>query len=139
MAKRWYVVHAFSGYEKKVMLSLQERIALQPRRVHSRLRMVRVTMHCLDLGMLGSLVVFDHPTPECKGSALTSGSLRRAYLRQRLRSERSWGERPSSQLLAVLGTPAFGQAGCSAPDDRSTRSVWDQKQCKLNQSIKMHY
>jgi transcriptional antiterminator NusG len=29
MAKRWYVVHAFSGYEKKVMLSLQERIALQ--------------------------------------------------------------------------------------------------------------
>ena len=29
MAKRWYVVHAFSGYEKKVMLSLQGRIALQ--------------------------------------------------------------------------------------------------------------
>ncbi|MDB2504711.1 transcription termination/antitermination protein NusG [Gammaproteobacteria bacterium] len=29
MAKRWYVVHAFSGYEKKVMFSLQERIALQ--------------------------------------------------------------------------------------------------------------
>ena len=29
MAKRWYVVHAFSGYEKKVMLSLKERIALQ--------------------------------------------------------------------------------------------------------------
>ena len=29
MAKRWYVVHAFSGYEKRVMLSLQERIALQ--------------------------------------------------------------------------------------------------------------
>ena len=29
MAKRWYVVHAFSGYEKKVMLSLKERIAMQ--------------------------------------------------------------------------------------------------------------
>ena len=28
MAKRWYVVHAYSGYEKKVMLALQERIAL---------------------------------------------------------------------------------------------------------------
>ena len=28
MAKRWYVVHAFSGYEKKVMNSLRERIAL---------------------------------------------------------------------------------------------------------------
>lgn len=29
MAKRWYVVHAFSGYEKKVMNSLLERIALE--------------------------------------------------------------------------------------------------------------
>ena len=28
MAKRWYVVHAFSGYEKKVMHALNERIAL---------------------------------------------------------------------------------------------------------------
>ena len=28
MTKRWYVVHAFSGYEKKVMLALQERIRL---------------------------------------------------------------------------------------------------------------
>lgn len=28
MAKRWYVVHAYSGYEKKVMLALQERINL---------------------------------------------------------------------------------------------------------------
>lgn len=28
MAKRWYVVHAYSGYEKKVKLSLEERIAL---------------------------------------------------------------------------------------------------------------
>ena len=28
MAKRWYVVHAYSGYEKKVMLALQERIKL---------------------------------------------------------------------------------------------------------------
>jgi len=28
MAKRWYVVHAYSGYEKKVMLALKERIAL---------------------------------------------------------------------------------------------------------------
>ena len=28
MAKRWYVVHAYSGYEKKVMLALQERISL---------------------------------------------------------------------------------------------------------------
>ncbi len=26
MAKRWYVVHAYSGYEKKVALSLRERI-----------------------------------------------------------------------------------------------------------------
>lgn len=26
MAKRWYVVHAYSGYEKQVMRSLQERI-----------------------------------------------------------------------------------------------------------------
>lgn len=29
MAKRWYVVHAFSGYEKQVMRSLKERIALE--------------------------------------------------------------------------------------------------------------
>jgi hypothetical protein len=65
-------------------------------------------MHCLDLGMLGGLVVFGHPTPEYKGAALTSGMPRRAYIRQRLRSERSWGERPSSQLLAVLGAPACG-------------------------------
>ena len=28
MAKRWYVVHAYSGYEKKVMIALQERISL---------------------------------------------------------------------------------------------------------------
>ncbi len=28
MSKRWYVVHAFSGYEKKVQQSLHERIAL---------------------------------------------------------------------------------------------------------------
>lgn len=28
MAKRWYVVHAYSGYEKKVAGSLKERIAL---------------------------------------------------------------------------------------------------------------
>jgi transcriptional antiterminator NusG len=28
MAKRWYVVHAYSGYEKKVAAALQERIAL---------------------------------------------------------------------------------------------------------------
>lgn len=28
MAKRWYVVHAFSGFEKKVKASLQERIEL---------------------------------------------------------------------------------------------------------------
>lgn len=28
MAKRWYVVHAYSGYEKHVMRSLQERIKL---------------------------------------------------------------------------------------------------------------
>ena len=28
MAKRWYVVHAYSGYEKKVASSLQERIEL---------------------------------------------------------------------------------------------------------------
>ncbi|MEX2470270.1 MAG: transcription termination/antitermination protein NusG [Pseudohongiellaceae bacterium] len=28
MAKRWYVVHAYSGYEKKVMHALRERITL---------------------------------------------------------------------------------------------------------------
>jgi transcriptional antiterminator NusG len=28
MSKRWYVVHAFSGYEKKVQTALKERIAL---------------------------------------------------------------------------------------------------------------
>ena len=28
MAKRWYVVHAYSGYEKKVMHALHERISL---------------------------------------------------------------------------------------------------------------
>jgi len=28
MAKRWYVVHAYSGFEKKVVTSLRERIAL---------------------------------------------------------------------------------------------------------------
>ena len=28
MTKRWYVVHAYSGYEKKVALSLRERVAL---------------------------------------------------------------------------------------------------------------
>ena len=28
MSKRWYVVHAYSGYEKKVMHALQERITL---------------------------------------------------------------------------------------------------------------
>ena len=28
MAKRWYVVHAYSGYEKKVMRALNERISL---------------------------------------------------------------------------------------------------------------
>src|SRR5690554_4956710 len=28
MAKRWYVVHAYSGYEKKVAVSLRERVQL---------------------------------------------------------------------------------------------------------------
>ena len=28
MAKRWYVVHAYSGFEKKVASSLKERIEL---------------------------------------------------------------------------------------------------------------
>ena len=28
MTKRWYVVHAYSGYEKKVALALKERIEL---------------------------------------------------------------------------------------------------------------
>jgi transcriptional antiterminator NusG len=28
MAKRWYVVHAYSGYEKKVKDTLKERISL---------------------------------------------------------------------------------------------------------------
>ena len=29
MAKRWYVVHAYSGFEKQVMRSLQERVKLK--------------------------------------------------------------------------------------------------------------
>ncbi|NWN92766.1 transcription termination/antitermination protein NusG [Marinobacter adhaerens] len=29
MAKRWYVVHAYSGYEKRVMRTLIERVALE--------------------------------------------------------------------------------------------------------------
>ncbi|WP_144823885.1 transcription termination/antitermination protein NusG [Marinobacter piscensis] len=29
MAKRWYVVHAYSGYEKRVMRTLTERVALE--------------------------------------------------------------------------------------------------------------
>ena len=29
MSKAWYVVHAYSGYEKHVMRSLQEQIALK--------------------------------------------------------------------------------------------------------------
>ena len=29
MAKRWYVVHAYSGYEKRVMQSLKERVELE--------------------------------------------------------------------------------------------------------------
>ena len=28
MAMRWYVVHAYSGYEKRVQASLKERMAL---------------------------------------------------------------------------------------------------------------
>ena len=28
MAKRWYVVHAYSGFEKHVMLSLIERVKM---------------------------------------------------------------------------------------------------------------
>ncbi|MDF1833102.1 MAG: transcription termination/antitermination protein NusG [Porticoccaceae bacterium] len=28
MSKRWYVVHAYSGYEKKVALAIKERVAL---------------------------------------------------------------------------------------------------------------
>ena len=28
MAKRWYVVHAYSGFEKKVANSLKERVCL---------------------------------------------------------------------------------------------------------------
>src|SRR5690625_5746619 len=29
MAKRWYVIHAYSGYEKRVAAALRERIELQ--------------------------------------------------------------------------------------------------------------
>lgn len=29
MAKRWYVIHAYSGYEKQVMRTLKERVALE--------------------------------------------------------------------------------------------------------------
>ena len=28
--KRWYVVHAYSGYERKVKQALEERISLSP-------------------------------------------------------------------------------------------------------------
>ena len=34
MSKRWYVVHAYSGYEKKVKASLEERIDLYNMRDH---------------------------------------------------------------------------------------------------------
>jgi len=34
MAKRWYVVHAYSGYEKKVALALKERIELNDMQEH---------------------------------------------------------------------------------------------------------
>ncbi|MFT5083306.1 MAG: transcriptional antiterminator NusG [Lentisphaeria bacterium] len=34
MAKRWYVVHAYSGYEKKVALALKERIELNSMQEH---------------------------------------------------------------------------------------------------------
>jgi transcription termination/antitermination protein NusG len=34
MAKRWYVVHAYSGFEKKVAASLKERIALHGMEEH---------------------------------------------------------------------------------------------------------
>jgi len=31
MAKKWYVIHAYSGYEKKVKLALEERVRLTGR------------------------------------------------------------------------------------------------------------
>lgn len=34
MSKRWYVVHAYSGYEKKVALALKERIELHEMQEH---------------------------------------------------------------------------------------------------------
>ncbi|BCD96121.1 transcription termination/antitermination protein NusG [Marinagarivorans cellulosilyticus] len=34
MAKRWYVVHAYSGYEKKVATALKERIELEGMQEH---------------------------------------------------------------------------------------------------------
>lgn len=34
MAKRWYVVHAYSGYEKKVAIALKERIELHSMEEH---------------------------------------------------------------------------------------------------------
>ncbi len=34
MSKRWYVVHAYSGYEKKVALALKERIELHGMQEH---------------------------------------------------------------------------------------------------------
>ncbi len=34
MSKRWYVIHAYSGYEKKVALAIQERIDLNDMQDH---------------------------------------------------------------------------------------------------------
>lgn len=34
MAKRWYVVHAYSGFEKQVMRTLKERVALEGMEEH---------------------------------------------------------------------------------------------------------
>ena len=52
MSKRWYVVHAYSGYEKRVMNTLKERIEL-----HSACRISLVRCWCLPKRLLRFVTV----------------------------------------------------------------------------------